>query len=602
MPDSAPVASKSRRLEPASEIAPTTARRLPLAAATFLLAALIGFGFDVQQSPERFAAAGIIFVVDLALCALTTLLALLAPRWGRVVLSFSAPLLPVSLGVYGALVGASPNMCVIALCLYLAGTVLLLAGPVVQLLIVLGTAVAYACVTSTSTLALAITNDLAVLTGIAGLSVLAAFWQQRRHVPAGSQQEALVRMQAEHAHATTLLSAVAALGGAVRDPSRLARVAADQICVLLDADWAVFWQRDHSGTFRAAAVSGLPAAIAAAIKIHELATDKIAVLYERLERQKALTLTEREAQRFLPLDAVAPILKHGVVATVQQHQGVGAILLAGFATRSRRMTAEAETLLARFAEQVATALGTAHLIEDALSANRAKSEFIATMSHEVRTPINVVMGYADLLIEGAFGSPTQDQLDVLNRVRHQTAQLLDLVQPMLDLTRLEARQTAIVREPLRVAELIENLQLAIPASWCKPGVVLSWCAPIGPDVVMHTDRTKVEMIVRNLIHNALKYTDRGEVRVDIDATTPGYVHIIVRDTGTGIATHDLPILFEMFGQAASELPRDGGVGLGLYIVKRLTDVLGGRVSVESVRGTGSTFTVSLPLEAPAEVR
>jgi signal transduction histidine kinase len=124
--------------------------------------------------------------------------------------------------------------------------------------------------------------------------------------------------------------------------------------------------------------------------------------------------------------------------------------------------------------------------------------------------------------------------------------------------------------------------------------------PGGPDVVMHSDRSKIEMIIRNLIHNALKYTDQGKVTVELDAeATPGHLCITVRDTGIGIAAADMPVLFEMFSQSSSDVPRDGGVGLGLYIVKRLTDVLGGRVSVDSTRGGGSTFVVVLPLTVPA---
>jgi signal transduction histidine kinase len=118
--------------------------------------------------------------------------------------------------------------------------------------------------------------------------------------------------------------------------------------------------------------------------------------------------------------------------------------------------------------------------------------------------------------------------------------------------------------------------------------------------MMHSDRAKIEMVVRNLIHNALKYTDQGEVSVLIDSeAVPGRVQIVVRDSGTGIAAEDLPTLFEMFRQSSADLPRGGGVGLGLYIVKRLTAVLGGRVEVQSQRGVGSTFTVDLPLNAPS---
>lgn len=602
MPDSSPVAGSRPRTERAVQLSPVhaLARRTLIAALLFLCAAAVGFAFDGLRTPERTAVAVVAFSVCALICSIICALTALAPRWTRVVLALSAPCLPVAIGCYAALVGATLESCTAALCLALAGTALLQPGVVVQLMITAGAIAGYAAAVSTAHASMQVDHTAPVLAGVAVVAALVALWQQRRGADESAPRESYASLQEQHARSSALLTVSTALASASRDSGTLCDTAVDQTRLLLDADWTVLWQRSGDELFRVAAVSGLPVALAETVQAHALEPAAVAALYDRLVQQPVLALSEREARRMVPLDTVAPILKHALASAVRIHKHVAGILFAGYATRSTRGPADAESYLAGIAEQLGVALRNANLVGDAQHANRAKSEFIATMSHELRTPINVVMGYADLLIEGAFGDATQDQLDVLNRVRHQSAQLLDLVQPMLDLNRLESRQTAIARDEFRIADLVESLQLTVPPSWCKPGVALLWDVPLDSNVVMHSDRAKIEMVVRNLIHNALKYTDRGEVAVSVDADKlPGWVAIVVRDTGMGIADTDLPLLFEMFGQSNSDLPRDGGVGLGLYIVKRLTDVLGGHVLVDSVRGSGSTFTVTLPLEAPA---
>src|SRR5690606_36136258 len=136
-------------------------------------------------------------------------------------------------------------------------------------------------------------------------------------------------------------------------------------------------------------------------------------------------------------------------------------------------------------------------------------------------------------------------------------------------------------------------------SWCKQGVNLEWDAS-PRDVVLHSDADKIEIIVRNLIHNALKYTDQGEVRVGA-AVTPdeSSVEFVITDTGQGITEDDLERIFEMLQQSGGGPPRQGGVGLGLFLVKRLTTALGGSIRVESQLGRGSRFGVTLPLATVA---
>ena len=237
-----------------------------------------------------------------------------------------------------------------------------------------------------------------------------------------------------------------------------------------------------------------------------------------------------------------------------------------------------------------------HHAAESARASAAKSEFLATVSHELRTPLNIIVGYTDLMLEGAFTSPAE-QHDALSRIHQQSRQLLDLIQSMLDLNRMEAGGISLVVEEFPVADALDNLRDGLPGVWCRPGVVLRWeshdaAAP------MQSDRGKVELILRNLIHNALKYTSHGSVTVRAAADRHGgRVDFSVIDTGEGIAAEDLSGIFDMFRQGSNGPPRGGGVGLGLYLVKRLTDALGGTIAVDSRPGSGSRFTVTLPLVA-----
>jgi len=238
----------------------------------------------------------------------------------------------------------------------------------------------------------------------------------------------------------------------------------------------------------------------------------------------------------------------------------------------------------------------AHHAAESARANAAKGEFLATVSHEVRTPLNIIVGYTDLLLESAFSNP-QEQHDALTRIHHNSRQLLDLIQSMLDLNRIESGRVPLTLEEFPVATALDGLRAGLPANWCKPGVALTWEVCDGT-ARMHTDRAKLEMILRNLIHNALKYTELGSVTVSA-RTEPerSRVQFSVADTGQGIEPGDLQLIFEMFRQGSNVGPAlGGGVGLGLYIAKRLTESLGGNIAVASALGSGSRFTVTLPLE------
>jgi signal transduction histidine kinase len=240
----------------------------------------------------------------------------------------------------------------------------------------------------------------------------------------------------------------------------------------------------------------------------------------------------------------------------------------------------------------------ARLIEEVARASRLKSEFMATMSHELRTPLNVILGYSGLLLEEVLGEMNPEQRDAVARLRSNALQLLDLVNATLDVTRLEAGRVHLDIQPVSVAEVVAQT-VRETVEQLQPNGVDVWKAvpPTLPRV--STDPVKLKVIVKNLFANALKFTPSGWVLVD-GALDNAQLIIRVADTGVGISADERERIFEPFRQIGQPVDqRFGGVGLGLYIVRRLVDAFGGEINVDSEPGRGTMFTVRLPLDPPS---
>ncbi len=297
---------------------------------------------------------------------------------------------------------------------------------------------------------------------------------------------------------------------------------------------------------------------------------------------------------------LAMLRRYGITASlyVALRRGDAVIGILSCATRSAatRFTDVQERVARGVAQLASLALENARLVEELRAADRLKSEFVSTMSHELRTPLSVILGYTDMLGDEL---PRREQERTLARIRRSGVELLEMIEATLNLSRLEAGKDPAQLEPFDVADLFEELAGEFGALDRPAATALRWDIPA--DLAVVTDRRKLKIVVKNLVGNALKFTPAGEVVVGCGAARDGCV-VTVRDTGIGIAPEHLPMIFDMFRQVDSSDSRSySGVGLGLYIVKRLVDQLGGHVLVESEVGRGTCFTVHLPAREPATI-
>ena len=234
--------------------------------------------------------------------------------------------------------------------------------------------------------------------------------------------------------------------------------------------------------------------------------------------------------------------------------------------------------------------------ERAESANRLKSEFLASVSHELRTPLNGIIGYADLLRETAEDETQREYAGV---IFDSSQHLLELVNSILDMARVEAGEMKLKPESVPVAALIAEVCATYQPIAGQKGLELSGSGPQDEQMSIVCDRMRVAQILNNLVHNALKFTDSGFVRVS--ATVEGRHCVFdVADSGCGIDPRDQELIFERFRQADLFLTRSqGGAGLGLALCRELAELMGGQVTLRSAPGQGSTFRLVVPV-APKE--
>jgi signal transduction histidine kinase len=234
-------------------------------------------------------------------------------------------------------------------------------------------------------------------------------------------------------------------------------------------------------------------------------------------------------------------------------------------------------------------------------ASQHKSQFLANMSHELRTPLNAILGYSELMADGTYGEPTEKMLGVLKRLESNGKHLLGLINAVLDLSKIEAGQLILDFADYSLTDVVQTVCTAVEPLAADKKLALkiegSTDLPAG-----RGDERRLTQVLLNLVGNAIKFTDSGEVVIKAGAGN-GSFNVSVRDTGPGISTADQAKLFQEFQQADSSITRKkGGTGLGLAISKRIIEMHGGRIWVNSAVGEGSTFSFTLPVrvEQPVE--
>jgi signal transduction histidine kinase len=230
-------------------------------------------------------------------------------------------------------------------------------------------------------------------------------------------------------------------------------------------------------------------------------------------------------------------------------------------------------------------------------ANRAKSEFLASMSHEIRTPLNAIIGFSEILGDGNLGSLTEEQQDLMQDILWSGRHLLDLINDILDISKVEAGKLDLSLAKFSLRNLLQNSFRLLQEKAKDHNVTLELVIAQEIDEII-ADERKVKQIIYNLLSNAVKFTpDGGNVLLNSELLSTGEIMVSVKDTGIGIAPEDQDKLFEYYHRLEnSQAGKIEGTGLGLFLTKRLVDLHGGRIWCESEGvGKGSTFAFTLPI-------
>ncbi len=403
------------------------------------------------------------------------------------------------------------------------------------------------------------------------------------------------------------LKALEEIGRAVASSLDLKSVLATVVTRAVEiaqADGGAIYEYDEAHkVFNLAEAHGLDPSLVEAIRALRIGRDE-SQLGEAAKKREPIVipdLAERPNYPLRDLTLAAGFQSALVVPLVGAEGILGALVVQRRA--SGAFPASTVGLMQTFANQSVLAMHNARLFheveekgEQLQIANQHKSQFFANMSHELRTPLNAVLGYTELIVDGLYGDIPDKAKEVLDRVQINGRHLLGLINDVLDLSKIEAGQLKLSLEDYSMQSIVDSVVASTGSLAHAKG--LSIRSSVAENLPAgHGDERRLTQVLLNLVGNAIKFTDTGEVEIRAQAAN-GSFDVAVRDTGPGIAPQDQARIFEDFQQIDNTSTRHkGGTGLGLAIARRFVQMHGGTLTVDSTLGVGSTFHVVLPVRA-----
>jgi GAF domain-containing protein len=370
---------------------------------------------------------------------------------------------------------------------------------------------------------------------------------------------------------------------------------------LCDADMAFISRREGEG-YRFGANFGYSPEYAKFLETQTLSPGRGTMTGRAVYERRAVQIADVTVD---PEYAMPETYKLGRARTIlsvpllRENEPIGTINLAR--RRVEAFTEKQIGLATTFADQAGIAIENVRLFDEIQDKSRQleeasqhKSQFLANMSHELRTPLNAILGYTELMTDGAYGEPSEKMLGILKRLEANGKHLLGLINDVLDLSKIEAGQLVLELSDYCIQDIAQTVRSTLEplAADKKLGFKVEVAPQLPPG---HGDGRRLTQVLINLVGNAIKFTDTGEIAIKAEANN-GAFYVSVQDTGPGISAADQARLFQEFQQADNAITKKkGGTGLGLAISKRIIEMHGGRIWVESQPGQGSTFTFTLPV-------